>query len=265
MNFDVRRRRLFDQAAVDYDLYRPSYPGEAIRHVAVRSGLSERSKILEIGCGTGKATVLFARQGFRMDCVEPGVQLARIAEANCAPWPEVHVHITEFEEFHFEPKSYDLLFSAQAFHWVDPSTRMRRASSALREGGYLALIYNYTPEPNDRALLDLSKLLAAESGGRLDDPWDRASDIRLWEEEIAGSRRFDHLHVSHFPWERTLTAAQYVGQFHTYSDFLRLPNETKARLVTAMTDFIGKIGGALRVSYDCVVFHCRCAVDSSWQ
>lgn len=131
MKFDFGRKELFDESAVNYALYRPSYREEVIHQVSVRSRLSERSKVLEVGCGIGKATILFAKRGLQMDCVEPGEHLACIAEANCADWPGVRIHTTQFEDFSFQPKSYDLLVAAQAYHWINPSIRMRLVSSAL--------------------------------------------------------------------------------------------------------------------------------------
>lgn len=260
MDFDPNRKRLFDESAVDYDCFRPSYPEEVVRQISVGSELTPRSKLLEIGSGTGKATMLFAKQGLRIDCVEPGEHLARIAEANCANWPRVRVYITDFENFPFQPKSYDLVVAAQAFHWITPSMRMKLASSALKDGGHLALIYNYSPKPSDETLLNLSKLISRESMGRLDDSWDYATDILRWEDEIGRNERFENLSVSHFPWQRTVTAEQYVGVFRTYSDFLSLPGGTRQRLATAMTKFIKRNGGSVHLSYDCVLFHCRCAV-----
>jgi len=41
------------------------------------------------------------------------------------------------------PGAYDLLVSAQAWHWVDPVVAMPKAAALLRPGGTLALFWNY--------------------------------------------------------------------------------------------------------------------------
>jgi 16S rRNA A1518/A1519 N6-dimethyltransferase RsmA/KsgA/DIM1 with predicted DNA glycosylase/AP lyase activity len=40
--------------------------------------------LLEIGCGTGKATAPLARRGFPVTCVELGAQLAAVARRELA-------------------------------------------------------------------------------------------------------------------------------------------------------------------------------------
>ena len=72
MPTEPSRRDAFDRAAIDYDLYRPSYPAEAIGDMVELSRLGVDSRVLEIGCGTGKATVPLAERGIRIDAVELG-------------------------------------------------------------------------------------------------------------------------------------------------------------------------------------------------
>jgi len=56
---DDARRRSFDATAELYDAVRPSYPDALADEVLARAG----RRVLEIGAGTGKATVVFARRG----------------------------------------------------------------------------------------------------------------------------------------------------------------------------------------------------------
>ena len=44
--------------------------------------------------------------------------------------------MSDFESYNFTLKSYDLLFSAEAYHWIDTSKWMVLAASAIREGGF---------------------------------------------------------------------------------------------------------------------------------
>jgi ubiquinone/menaquinone biosynthesis C-methylase UbiE len=58
-----RLRATFDQVAPLYDEAHPTYPEELFDDVVSLSGIPPGGRILEIGCGTGQATVLFARRG----------------------------------------------------------------------------------------------------------------------------------------------------------------------------------------------------------
>lgn len=44
------------------------------------SGISEQSTILEVGCGTGKATEPFAERGYKMVCLDIGANLIAVAQ-----------------------------------------------------------------------------------------------------------------------------------------------------------------------------------------
>jgi ubiquinone/menaquinone biosynthesis C-methylase UbiE len=66
MAHDPSLKSSFNDVARLYDQTRPGYP-EALIEDAIRlSGIPSGGRILEIGCGPGKATLPFARRGYRM-------------------------------------------------------------------------------------------------------------------------------------------------------------------------------------------------------
>ena len=69
----------FNDVANLYDIYRPSYPVELIEDIILFSGIQPEGRILEIGSGTGKATILFAPKRYSILCLEPGQNLIDIA------------------------------------------------------------------------------------------------------------------------------------------------------------------------------------------
>jgi len=77
-----RLRQTFETVAARYHEARPGYP-EALYDTL--TGLTritpDADEILEIGCGTGKATIPLARRGFAITGVELGAALAAAAAA----------------------------------------------------------------------------------------------------------------------------------------------------------------------------------------
>src|SRR5437870_5484537 len=132
-------RATFDDVALLYDQVRPGYQEALFEDVVVLSGIPPGGRILEIGCGTGQATLPFARRGYRILAVELGANLAAVARAKLAAYPAVQVHIGTFEEWPVEERAFDLAIAATAFHWIDPAVRCRKTAAALRPGGALAL------------------------------------------------------------------------------------------------------------------------------
>jgi 2-polyprenyl-3-methyl-5-hydroxy-6-metoxy-1,4-benzoquinol methylase len=66
-------RQTFDQEAEFYDEARPGYPEALFDDVVALSAIPEEGRILEIGCGTGQATVPMARRGYHILCIEGNI------------------------------------------------------------------------------------------------------------------------------------------------------------------------------------------------
>ena len=110
------RRHTFDQVAALYDSARPLYPEALFDDIVSYAKLSAIARILELGCGTCQATLPMAQRGFHIDGIELGAQLAEIARANLAAFPNVRIFCADFETTDLPSASYDLLLSATAFH-----------------------------------------------------------------------------------------------------------------------------------------------------
>ena len=101
------RARVFGEVADLYDRRRPGYPAAVFDDVlAFVPGARD---VLEIGCGTGKATLSLAIRGLRVVAVEPDPDMARVARANTAG-RRVAIRVSRFEEWHPKPASADLIF-----------------------------------------------------------------------------------------------------------------------------------------------------------
>jgi tRNA G46 methylase TrmB len=68
-----QRKRWYSPAAVAYNEARPRYPQALMGRAIATAGLSADSRVLEIGCGPGTATVALAPLGCELLCLEPNV------------------------------------------------------------------------------------------------------------------------------------------------------------------------------------------------
>src|SRR5215203_6505224 len=94
----AKLRAIFDEAALLYDEVRPGYPEVLFDDVVSLSGIPSGGRILEIGCGTGQATLPFARRGYRILCIELGENMAAVARRNLASYPRAEVVTADFED-----------------------------------------------------------------------------------------------------------------------------------------------------------------------
>jgi SAM-dependent methyltransferase len=260
MEFDTSPRVVFDDAALDYDRYRPGYPDEAIAALIDLSGIEPGSRLLEVGCGTGQATMPVARRGFGIDAVELGPNLAAIAARKLAPWPRVRVAVGSYEDYEPPEADYDLIYSAQAFHWIDPGVRLAKSARLLKRDRCLALLYNCTPRL-DGALALLSERLRALTGSPIGTP-QMTLDMERWKTELAESGLFGDIALREYPWSRRYGAEEYRGLFRTYSDFRGLDEDIRAKAAEAIEWTIVEAGGGVERDYVCTLIHARKARKS---
>jgi SAM-dependent methyltransferase len=246
--------RSFNSVPADYDAYRPGYPRELVDSLIELTGISPSGKILEIGAGTGKATRLLAERGFSILCIEPGPALAVVAARNLQAFPVVQFEVCRFEDWQGIANSFDLVFSAQAFHWVPKEVGYARAARALKSQGYLALFWNTYPGFKGKLAADLDKIyqeIAPELKGGSSST-EAAIQNRVGEMEASGN--FGPVTVRRFPWSIRYTSRQYQGLMNTYSDHLLLPEAARQKLFKAVGDLIDSYGGSIERPYDAVLY-----------
>ena len=143
-----QQRTVFGEDAELYDRRRPSYPAALMDDIV---GLVETpARAIDVGCGTGKATDLLAARGVTGVAVDPDARMAALAAARLASYRGWRVDVADFERW--TPTNgdvpFDLVVSAQAWHWIDPAVRVAKGLSLLRSGGWLALVWN---RPGDQS------------------------------------------------------------------------------------------------------------------
>lgn len=139
----TRRPESFNEVAALYDRARPPYPEQVIDDLLALTGIRPGADVLEIGCGTGQITVPLAERGLRITALEPGGELAAIAAAKLAAYPDAVVIERRFEDYELPARRFDMVVSATAFHWVDPRIRVVKSATALKSGAYLAIIHTH--------------------------------------------------------------------------------------------------------------------------
>ena len=128
----------FDQIALEYDRYRPEYPIELISDIVAISEIPKGGRILEIGCGTGKASMPFAEMGYTMLCIDPGKNLLELARSKCKKFRRVSFVEATFEAAKIKPNIFDLVIAAQSFHWVNPAVGYKKSCRVLKDSGSVA-------------------------------------------------------------------------------------------------------------------------------
>ncbi|MGB7566044.1 MAG: class I SAM-dependent methyltransferase, partial [Prochlorococcaceae cyanobacterium] len=93
------------------------------------------------------ATVSFAELGCRIVAIEPNPEFCLLAEEACQRFPNVDVVTTSLEEWEPHQQRFDAVLAASSFHWIPPDIAYPKAAGALRENGWLILLWNKELQP----------------------------------------------------------------------------------------------------------------------
>jgi SAM-dependent methyltransferase len=197
-----------------YDRARAGYPEALIDDViSFAGGDGPNLRALEVGAGTGKATVGFASRDLEILALEPSADMAAVARRNCQQFPKVRVESTSFEDWSAQAASFGLLFSAQAWHWVSPEIRYRKAAEVLGPGGTLALFWHrvrWQGEPVRDELESLYRRLAPDLLARR--PGFPGLSARSGDgaagDEVRETGLFGDVTERTYPWSATFTATR---------------------------------------------------------
>ncbi len=237
----------FNTAATLYEDTRPGYPAELIRDVIDLSGLEDNNRILEIGCGTGKATLSFAERGYELVCLDIGANLIAVARKKLEGFPNISFVEQAFEEWESD-EEFDLVISATAFHWVDPKVMYLKASEVLKSNGFLAVFSNQHVRKDEGFFAESQSLYDKYYFPlTVDRPPTHTTDF-------PGVRAFQDPIKRVYPWAQTYSSEQYIKLLSTYSDHIALPDENRNLLFEGITNLIEtKYNGQITKHYEAIL------------
>jgi SAM-dependent methyltransferase len=235
MTADRERLRVtFNSAAQDYYAARPDYPPVLYDDLIARAGLAPGARLLEVGCGPGKATLPLAQRGFRITGVELGASLADAARENLADYPAVEVITANFETWQPAPGvAFDLVYAATAWHWIDPAVGCQRAWDRLRPGGHLAIwsATHVSPDGGDPFFAELQDVYdEINEGMPPGERMMRPAELPSAAAAIEATGLFEEASARWFDWEISYTADDYIRLLDTFSGHIAMADWQRDRL-----------------------------------
>jgi SAM-dependent methyltransferase len=254
------RARSFGAVAREYDQARPSYVSALIDDVVA---LLPGRDVVEVGAGTGKATVLFAARGLEMTCVEPDPEMAVVLAENTRLLPNVSVTVSSFEDFQpaeldFQPAElYDGLLAAQSWHWTSREHRWVKAASMLREGGVIALFWNREQSHATPLLLAVADVYRRHG---LHDSNQQSPDLTppAWpRDEMEKEPTLTDVEVRTYYSVHTYSTAAWLAYAASTSNLLILEPAKREAIYSDVAKVIDDAGGVLEVHRRCDLYLAR--------
>ncbi len=223
-------KNVFSGTAWFYARYRPGYSNEVINMFREKFGLSKKSRVLDLGCGTGQIALSVAPYVSEVIAVDPqddmlkeGQDLAGTKKVTNVRW--VLGESNDLPSMSATIGNIDLTVIARAFHWMDREQTLKDLYTTTKTDGGVAIIQD--SGPRDGPLL----------------PWKEIIDqtVRYWlgEERKAGTegtyshptKRFEtvlqesefrDIELTEFNVERSWSIDQIIGYLYSAS-FSSLP------------------------------------------
>jgi SAM-dependent methyltransferase len=243
----------FGEVADHYDRGRPNYPDALVDDVLNVCDPGE-SRVLEIGAGTGQATEQFARHDVEIVAIEPSPSMAALARSRCAEFPNVSVLVANFEDWSADSETFGLLISAQAFHWVKPEVRYKKAHELLRASGVLALFWSHPIWEEIELAASLAEIYRARAPELYGDgPWfpgfkGAHGGEGPSESDVAGY--FGTVTERRYSWVLDYTAGSYIEFAQSFPEHLVLSASRRAVLFNEIAELIYGAGGVISMQFE---------------
>ena len=244
----LRRRARFDTVADLYDRVRPDYPPALFHDLAELAGVGPDTRVLEIGSGTGQATVPLAELGADVLAIELGARMAELTAARLARFDNARVLVADFDTWQPGVAGFDVIFSATAFHWLDPATRLDHTADLLLPGGALATVATHHIAGGTESFF-----AEVQSYYRRYEPGWRPHRLRPADEipyDDPGPGRYGKPVLCRYEWTAGYHTADYLDLLRTYSTTLSLSPPAAEGLLRGIGQLIdGRYGGRISKRY----------------
>jgi SAM-dependent methyltransferase len=238
------RRVLFGKDVAAYDAGRPGYPDRVYQLLQTCCGLGPKSRVIEIGPGTGQATARLLDAGASLTAVELSDEMASCLRAKFGG-RDLSVIVGAFEDVQLEAGSFDLVAAATSFHWVPNESGLQRSADLLCADGWLGLWWNFygdpsRPDPFNDALTPILRqvapaLIDVPGAGNLGTGVPAyALDVDARVSEIEASGRFGPVQHEMIAWTGRHGAAEIRAMFASFSPWLALPQEQRTLALDAL-------------------------------
>jgi ubiquinone/menaquinone biosynthesis C-methylase UbiE len=230
----------FDKVADEYNRYRTGYDPRMIADIKWISGLSRSSAVCEIGAGTGQASVDFAPDVSRLVSIEPGSSLVDILQKNLSSYNNVQILKSTFEDAPLPGISFNLVFGAQSFHWVDSKFRYKKSFEILIPGGWLCAFWKHWIPTGEESGLASQRLLQEYLPQYVvPTPQQYEADVLLDLTEMFGSNLFSRCQLRRYPApsvQDTRPIDERTESLRTWSMVAALEKRKQDQLISRLKD-----------------------------
>jgi len=240
-------RLKFNEDVLNYDKMRPTYVKDLYNDVIRFAELNGNKNALEIGIGTGQATQPFLNTGCILTAIELGESMAEFTKEKFSKFNNFNVVNSDFETVILNNNSYDLIYSATAFHWIPEAVGYTKVFNLLKSGGVMALFWNHPAREEGEFEIAIQKVYDKYRTS-IQSPVHRFSEEKCLKiTETIKKYEFIDVEYKLYHQTRYFNASQYMALLNTYSDHRARREEIRVILEKELSDVINHFGGKIDI------------------
>lgn len=247
----------FDTVADTYEKLRPGYVNELYQTIFEYKPINNLSRVVEIGIGSGQATLPFLKSGCELTAVDYGENFCKICRDKFEEYPNFSAVSGKFEDVDFKKSEYDLIYSASAFHWIPEEIGYKKVYEILKTGGVFARFANHPYRDKGKSELseEINQIYADyyyTYHNKKQEPLIEYSEEQAQSRAlIAEKYAFTDIQYKLFFRTRTFTANEYRMLLGTYSDHIAIEEKVRTEFFQKIEDAINRHGGEITI-YDTI-------------
>lgn len=249
-------RKVFDRIPAQFDRWRPRYCDAAFDVIIQHANLGPDKTALEIGPGTGQATVPILKTGCQYLGIELGDHLAAYMTQKFQSYDNCHIVNADFETYDFGPQKFDLVYAAATLQWIPEEIGFGRSFALLKPGGTFAMML--TKVDYQSANPKLYEEIQTFYGKYFHPETEYTCHLKY---DNVVNYGFVDFTFQTFPAPRVLTADAYMEYIGTHCDHIVLPEEDKHKLFEGIRAAIQRAGGTITLADTVVLFLARKPVN----
>ena len=240
-------RLTFDAVVETYERVRPSYPTALFD--SLFDAWPAEPTIIEIGPGTGQATVDLLARGAHVTAVELGPQLAERLQQRFGSEERLNVINDSFEQAPLSEHSFNGIAVATAYHWIETQAQVKRPAQLLRPGGVLGVIdLIQVDSASDQGYFErvqpIYERYSEQKSSWVPKPYETAEPAIA--ARLGESALYRSVEVLRVPWDQTYSASQYRDLLWTYSGTQMMAEPDRTRMVDELVAVVeGEFGGTV--------------------
>lgn len=247
----------FDTVASTYEKFRPGYVDELYKMVFDYIILNESCYVIEVGIGGGQATLPILKTECNLTAVEYGEKFSKLCKEKFKEYRNFSIITNKFEDMNFSDGTYDLVYSASAFHWIPENIGYTKVFSMLKSGGAFARFANHPYRAKGN--LPLSEKIDRIYGDYYYKYYNKKQEIpteytkkqAIQRAKIAEKYGFVDIKYALFHRTRTFSASEYSKLLGTYSDHIAIEESIRKEFFSKIEEAINNHGGSITV-YDTI-------------